>query len=129
FMLGKDKAPEVDFEPEVTDVTPVEPEEEIISETETETIIEEETVVEETEPAITEPESDVIAEEPVAEPEPVPAAETTADTKGKEFTDALKSGGNGPEMIWIPAGSYDMGSPSTSVYADERPQHTVKIRK
>lgn len=127
FMLGKDKAPAVEFEPDVTDVTPVEPEEEII--TDTETIPEEETVVEETEPAITEPEPAVIAEEPVAEPEPAPAAEPTVDIKGKEFTDALKSGGNGPEMVWIPAGSFDMGSPSTSVYADERPQHTVKIKK
>jgi formylglycine-generating enzyme required for sulfatase activity/serine/threonine protein phosphatase PrpC len=130
FMLGKDKAPVVDYEPDIADVTPVEPDEEIISGTETETIIEEETVVEETEPAITEPdEPAVVAEEPVKEAEPEPAAKTAVDTKGKEFTDALKSGGDGPEMVWIPAGTFEMGSPSTSVNADERPQHTVKVKK
>ena len=40
---------------------------------------------------------------PKAEPEPQIAEPTS-------FRDPLKIGGQGPEMVWVPAGSYDMGS-------------------
>jgi formylglycine-generating enzyme required for sulfatase activity len=32
-------------------------------------------------------------------------------------------------MIWIPGGSFVMGSPGSSTNIDERPSHTVKIKK
>ncbi len=45
------------------------------------------------------------------------------------FSDRLKSGGNGPEMIWIPAGKFSMGSPTSRTDFDERPRHTVSIER
>ena len=53
----------------------------------------------------------------------------TATTGGKEFHDTLKDGSLGPAMIWVPAGSFDMGSPGSSRYAEERPRHTVTVNK
>ncbi|MGH8478561.1 MAG: SUMF1/EgtB/PvdO family nonheme iron enzyme [Gammaproteobacteria bacterium] len=43
------------------------------------------------------------------------------------FRDPLKSGGQGPEMVWLPAGSYDMGSARPGADPDERPRHPVRI--
>jgi formylglycine-generating enzyme required for sulfatase activity len=57
---------------------------------------------------------------PKAEPEP-PIAELTS------FRDPLKTGGQGPEMVWVPAGSYDMGSNRPGADPDERPRHPVRI--
>ncbi|MGH8589385.1 MAG: SUMF1/EgtB/PvdO family nonheme iron enzyme, partial [Gammaproteobacteria bacterium] len=57
---------------------------------------------------------------PKAEPEPRIAEPTS-------FRDPLKSGGQGPEMVWVPAGSYDMGSNRPGADPDERPQHPVRI--
>ena len=45
---------------------------------------------------------------------------------GKMFRDRLKNGGLGPEMVWIPAGSFDMGS---NEYDDEKPVHRVSIKR
>ena len=131
FMLGKEKAPTTILEPDTTSITPAEPEEEIATEVEPEEVTEEPSV-EEIEPATAEPGPAVTAEEPVTEPEPEPAPvpEATVVTKEeKAFTDALKSGGSGPEMVWMPAGSFEMGSPSSSTNAEERPRHSVKIKK
>jgi len=131
FMWGKEKAPTTTLEPDTTSITPAEPEEEIATEVEPEEVTEEPSV-EEIEPAAAEPEPAVTAEEPVTEPEPEPAPvpEATVVTKEeKAFTDALKSGGSGPEMVWMPAGSFEMGSPSSSTNAEERPRHSVKIKK
>ena len=52
--------------------------------------------------------------------------ETKTATDGKTFQDSLKSGGKGPVMVWIPAGDFTMGS---NKKAEERPKHTVSIRK
>ncbi|MGH8565621.1 MAG: SUMF1/EgtB/PvdO family nonheme iron enzyme [Gammaproteobacteria bacterium] len=49
--------------------------------------------------------------------------------KPTSFRDPLKSGGQGPEMVWIPAGSYDMGSNRPGADPDERPQHPVRIER
>ena len=46
----------------------------------------------------------------------------------KEFRDDLKDGGKTPVMVVIPAGSFEMGSPSSSRLADERPRHTVNVK-
>ena len=48
---------------------------------------------------------------------------------GRTFRDALRSGGEGPEMVVVPAGRFQMGSPS---YEEERndaegPMHRVMI--
>ncbi|MGH8578662.1 MAG: SUMF1/EgtB/PvdO family nonheme iron enzyme [Gammaproteobacteria bacterium] len=43
------------------------------------------------------------------------------------FTDSLTVGGKAPEMIWIPDGAFTMGSPSSTLYFDERPEHEVTI--
>jgi len=45
------------------------------------------------------------------------------------FSDFLKSGGSGPIMTGVPAGLFKMGSPSSSVHFDERPQHAVAIKE
>lgn len=45
----------------------------------------------------------------------------------KEFQDDLSIGGKTPTMIIIPAGSFEMGSPPSSSFAEERPRHTVDI--
>ncbi|MGH2577321.1 MAG: SUMF1/EgtB/PvdO family nonheme iron enzyme, partial [Actinomycetota bacterium] len=59
---------------------------------------------------------------PKAEPEP-------RITEPTSFRDPLKSGGQGPEMVWVPAGSYDMGSNRPGADPDERPQHPVRIER
>ncbi len=45
------------------------------------------------------------------------------------FSDFLQSGGSGPVMVGVPGGIFTMGSPSNSTYFDERPEHTVSLRK
>jgi formylglycine-generating enzyme required for sulfatase activity/serine/threonine protein phosphatase PrpC len=67
-----------------------------------------------------------------AQPDPAPQAaqsSTTVALSQNAFQDRLKDGSPGPEMVIIPDGSYDMGSPNTSRNADERPRHTVNIKK
>jgi len=58
---------------------------------------------------------------------PAAAQPALPKTKINEFTDVLASGGNGPVMVTIPAGSFRMGSGDLSVETDERPQHMVKV--
>ncbi len=70
-----------------------------------------------------EPEAKEIKEEPVVKTK---AEETNVP---KEFSDTLKDGSKGPVMVQIPGGSFSMGSPSSVPNADERPQHTVKVKK
>jgi formylglycine-generating enzyme required for sulfatase activity/serine/threonine protein phosphatase PrpC len=65
------------------------------------------------------------AETPVAT-QPAPATEPLAD---REFRDKLKDGTPGPRMVWLPAGNFEMGSPGSSRFADERPRHTVKVKR
>jgi len=45
------------------------------------------------------------------------------------YSDFLKSGGSGPVMSAVPAGTFKMGSPSSSVHFEERPQHLVAVKK
>ena len=70
--------------------------------------------------------------EPAAQPEPeaVPepqAAPEPATVAAKEFRDKLSSGGEGPKMVRIPGGEFNMGGRGHRVEADERPQHKVKV--
>ena len=46
---------------------------------------------------------------------------------GKVFRDQLKSGDEGPEMVRVPAGSFQMGQGGGE--GDEQPLHSVRIRK
>lgn len=66
---------------------------------------------------------------------PPNAVELTTDegktsSQLKSFRDRLKNGGIGPEMVVIPAGSFQMGSPKNEPGRsdDEGPLHTVTIR-
>jgi formylglycine-generating enzyme required for sulfatase activity len=52
---------------------------------------------------------------------------TTSSTS--VFRDRLKSGGEGPEMVVIPAGSFRMGDLQGGGTKDELPVHTVKFQK
>lgn len=87
-----------------------------------------------TETEVTE-EADTAAEatpaaEPTAEPAaaavPAPAA---APALSNEFSDRLKDGSSGPEIVMIPAGSFDMGSSGSSGNAEERPRRSVTVKK
>ncbi len=45
----------------------------------------------------------------------------------KGFRDRLKEGGWGPEMVWIPAGSFQMGDIQGEGEEDEKPVHRLSI--
>ena len=56
------------------------------------------------------------------------AGATAAQEPGQAFSDALADGGQGPEMVVVPAGSFEMGCVSgEECYDDELPVHTVTI--
>ncbi len=61
--------------------------------------------------------------EPVVKPEPAPVYVDKADV----FRDRLKSGGNGPTMIKVPAGKFRMGGASAIISPDEVPRHDVNV--
>lgn len=50
-----------------------------------------------------------------------------ATTEKKEIQDKLKDGSNAPLMMVMPSGSFEMGSPASSRFAEERPRHKVNI--
>jgi formylglycine-generating enzyme required for sulfatase activity/serine/threonine protein phosphatase PrpC len=64
---------------------------------------------------------------PAPEPEPTPEPEPVYVDKTDVFRDSLKSGGNGPTMIKVPAGRFRMGGASAIVAADEVPRHEVDV--
>ncbi|MCZ6882779.1 MAG: SUMF1/EgtB/PvdO family nonheme iron enzyme [Gammaproteobacteria bacterium] len=68
----------------------------------------------------------VIEKEP--EPKPEPKPEPVTVSKVDPFRDRLKSGGQGPLMIQVPAGKFRMGASSGVISADEVPRHTVTIK-
>ncbi len=64
-----------------------------------------------------------------ARPEP-PAAARPSRQPGETFRDTLRSGGAGPDMVVIPAGSFRMGCVSgVDCYDDEKPVHQVTISR
>ena len=65
---------------------------------------------------------------PAQQSEPGPR-ETPASDPAGGFRDRLKDGGEGPEMLWLPAGSFLMGSATDDAmaYGDEQPQHEVQL--
>ena len=80
---------------------------------------------------------DDVADEQLETEEPDTTASLDTLATGREqrpvappsipFTDRLKGGGRGPKMVWIPAGTFEMGSPPSSPNFDERPRHTVTL--
>ena len=56
-----------------------------------------------------------------AEPEIRPVA------AGRNFSDTLKDGSRGPELVELPAATYMMGSSGASPNFEERPQHAVSL--
>ena len=52
-----------------------------------------------------------------------------AEQSGKVFRDSLKSGGEGPEMVVLPTGSFRMGDLSGGGGDDEKPIRTVTITR
>lgn len=95
---------------------------------EPETVVESitETEIPDTAEVIAEVEEEIeeVVEEITTEPTPVPAPAATSASK--VFTDSLKSGGKGPSMVVVPAGSFKMGSALTR-FSEEKPQHDVSV--
>lgn len=47
----------------------------------------------------------------------------------RKFRNRLKGGGLGPEMVWVPPGSFDMGGTGLLAGHDEQPKRKVRIAK
>jgi formylglycine-generating enzyme required for sulfatase activity/serine/threonine protein phosphatase PrpC len=76
---------------------------------------------------VVEPLPEPVDVQPV-EPEPVetePVPEPPVITI-EAFRDNLRSGGVGPEMVWIPSGTFTMGS---GRFPEERPQREVSVER
>ncbi|MGH8602908.1 MAG: SUMF1/EgtB/PvdO family nonheme iron enzyme, partial [Gammaproteobacteria bacterium] len=56
---------------------------------------------------------------------PIPSQVIRSRHEVVRFTDSLTVGGKAPEMVWIPGGTFTMGSPPSTLYFDERPEHKV----
>jgi formylglycine-generating enzyme required for sulfatase activity len=56
-------------------------------------------------------------------------AKVKLDKYFKVFRDSLADGSSGPEMIWIPAGSFKMGDIQGGGDDDEKPVHEVSVGK
>ncbi|MEM7542928.1 MAG: SUMF1/EgtB/PvdO family nonheme iron enzyme [Pseudomonadota bacterium] len=78
---------------------------------------EDETAGEETDAA-----EDAVSEAPVAPPVQAGPPEQIGS-----FRDKLKSGGDGPQMQWVPSGQFMMGNRLASGDPDELPQHEVTV--
>jgi formylglycine-generating enzyme required for sulfatase activity len=66
-----------------------------------------------------------------AETQPVeaqPAAQPQPAAGGRTFEDPLKIGGEGPQMVEIPGGTFEMGDRPSALTPDEHPRHKVTVR-
>ncbi|MGH8473692.1 MAG: SUMF1/EgtB/PvdO family nonheme iron enzyme, partial [Gammaproteobacteria bacterium] len=61
--------------------------------------------------------------------EPSKSGATAPLAAPEVFRDSLGGGGQGPEMVWIPEGSFLMGSTKTAAAADEGPRHQVAVKR
>jgi formylglycine-generating enzyme required for sulfatase activity len=55
--------------------------------------------------------------------------EKPAEITGKIFQDTLADGTKGPEMVWIPAGTFPMGNIQDKGFPNEKPVHKVSIEQ
>jgi len=67
----------------------------------------------------------VVAEEVVTQP----SVEQVIKEDGKTFSDRLKDGSLGPDMLWMPMGSFQMGDIQKAGSSDEQPVQAVSIKK
>ncbi len=67
-----------------------------------------------------------VAAPPVVEPPPVVTPPPTT-VPGEVFRDTLGDGSSGPEMVMIPAGSFQMGDIQGAGSSDELPVHWVSV--
>jgi formylglycine-generating enzyme required for sulfatase activity len=83
-----------------------------------------------TQAAIQEPEAVAALQRP-PERDSVAAPPDFSAAAGESFTDRLADGGAGPEMVWIPVGVFEMGSPAEEGgrFAHEGPPRTVHINR
>ena len=97
-----------------------------------------ESLAKQPEPEVVAPAADpkVVSSQPtkprelVKQPEikpPEPLVQEVYQDKPDPFTDSLKSGGNGPVMLQLPAGVFRMGNTSGLISADETPRHEVTV--
>lgn len=56
-------------------------------------------------------------------------ASLAPEPDARSFRDTLSGGHPAPEMIWIPAGSFEMGSSRFGSDPDERPKHRVTLHR
>jgi len=61
------------------------------------------------------------------QPKPVLPSQSNQFVPGKVFRDRLADGSLGPEMVWIPAGSFRMGDIQGAGSDDEQPVHRVSV--
>lgn len=73
-----------------------------------------------------EPPADVTPPEPTEPVESVPDTTTEVATPSM-FRDPLAVGGQGPQMVSIPGGTFAMGSGGMTASADEYPRHDVTV--
>ena len=76
-------------------------------------------------PEVKEPIRELVKQPEVQQPEPLVQEEYV--DRPDPFTDRLSSGGRGPAMIALPAGSFLMGNTSGLISPDETPRHKVKV--
>lgn len=62
-------------------------------------------------------------------PKPVVIPKPVSNEAGTVFRDSLVDGSSGPEMVWIPAGSFRMGDIQGGGYFYEKPVHRVSVGK
>jgi len=86
--------------------------------------------------AVSQPDTETVMEkvpEPVetitlpAPEEVAPVTQSTSVVAGRAYRDSLQGGGQGPVMVELPAGSYEMGSIGNSLNFDESPRHPVTV--
>ncbi|MEE8428133.1 MAG: SUMF1/EgtB/PvdO family nonheme iron enzyme, partial [Gammaproteobacteria bacterium] len=57
------------------------------------------------------------------------ASRATRVTRGREVQDRLSDSSAGPVLVQIPHGSFGMGGSDSSLFFNERPQHSVRVRE
>ncbi|MDM8560391.1 SUMF1/EgtB/PvdO family nonheme iron enzyme [Candidatus Parabeggiatoa sp. HSG14] len=65
--------------------------------------------------------------QPIIQPTPIKPRDSFSP--GKVFRDRLHDGSKGPEMVWIPAGTFRMGDIQGGGYDWEKPVHSVSVNR
>ena len=86
------------------------------------------------EPSTTVSDNDVVVVESPDQtevPAPAEVVESTTETASitpSEFSDRLRNGSTGPDMVVIPAANFEMGSSGATTANEERPRRTVSVK-